>query len=57
MTGNDTLRTLLGGILILAGILVLAGYAPQLGSAHWTKIAGYLSIAAGVWCVPFLRRR
>jgi thiol:disulfide interchange protein len=56
MQNNTTLRTLLGGVMLALGLWFLSGYAPQLGTPHNTKLAGWLAIAAGVWLVPFLKR-
>ncbi len=57
MFQDTTLRTILGGIMLALGLWFLSGYAPELGTPHNTKLAGWLSIAVGVWLIPFLKSR
>ena len=50
------LRSAAGVALIAVGLWILSDYGPQFPATYWKHTAGFVTIAAGVWIAPFLRR-
>jgi hypothetical protein len=54
---STVLRMAAGIALIALGLWTVSDAGPQFGSKLAKQGAGWLTVAAGVWAIPFLRRQ